>query len=378
MRIRAWCEQAEWTRRLEAELDNVRAGIALALEGVAAPVNAVKFGVALMSFWIFRGYSTEGRSIMRAALALSEVQQSPIAHAYALYVAGVLADNQSDYAEARKLLSACLELRRELGNPREVAATLSTLSTVRLHENDAAQARTSEEEALAIFRELGDRIGEAIGLLHLGEINEELSDSDAARKDFEQSLAIALAVRHRELEGECERNLGELALHGGDLSAARTRFERSLEVFRAAEDKRGEATALWWMGRADIVAGSGDSARSQLGKALVAFQAFEMNGELLGCLEDLAGILQSLGLSVEAIRLYAAAETARERLRLRRPRRSDHRWRAGVAEARGAVGDAAFNAAWEEGSAWELQKAARIAFAHTRNPDRAHLTTAEA
>jgi len=361
-------EQAEWTRRLEAELDNVRAGIALALGGGTEPIVAVKFGVALMSFWIFRGYSSEGRNTMRAALALPGVQQLPIVHAHALYVAGVLADNQSDYAEARRLLSACLELRRELGDPREVAATLSTLSTVRLHENDAEQARTSEEEALGIFRELGDRIGEAIGLLHLGEIDEELADTAAARRHFEQCLALALALKHRELEGECERNLGELALRDGDLPAARTRFERSLKVFRAAEDKRGEATSLWWTGKADIAAGDGDSARERLSKALVAFQAFEMNAELLGCLEDHAGILQSAGLSVEAIRLYGAADAARERLLLRRPTRTEHRWRAGVADARNAVGEIAFDAAWEEGSAWEVQEATRIAFAHATKP----------
>ena len=290
-----------------------------------------------------------------------------------------LADNQSDYAEARKSLAACLELRRELGDPRDVAATLSTLSTVRLHEDDAEQARTQRRRSACHLPgarrqdRRGDRAAPS-GRNQRGALRQRRGAQGLRAEPCESRWPI----KHRELEGECERKLGELALHAGDLPAARMRFERSLEVFRAAEDKRGEATALWWIGRADIVAGSGDSARSQLGKALVAFQAFEMNGELLGCLEDLAGILQSLGLSVEAIRLYAAAEASRERLRLRRPRRNENQWRAGVAEARGTVDDAAFDAAWEEGSAWELQKAARIAFAHTRNPDRARLTAAEA
>lgn len=352
-------EQAEWTRRLEADLDNLRAAIKLALEGGADPVLGVKLGVALMRFWIFRGYATEGRNTMHAALSLPGVQQSPIVHAHALYVGGVLADSQSDYPEARKMLAACLELRRGLGDPREVAATLSTLSTIRLHENDAAQARASEEEALGIFRQLGDRIGEAIGLLHLGEIEEELSETGAARANFEQCLAIALAIGHLELEGECERSLGEISLQDGDLPAARARFERALDVFRAAEDKRGEATASWWTAKVDIAAGDAGTARARLRKALGAFQAFEMNAELLGCLEDHAGILLSQSSPVEAVRLYAAAEVARERLALRRPGRAEHRWRAAVADARNAVGDAAFDAAWAEGSAWELREAIR-------------------
>ncbi len=94
-------EQAQWTRRLETELDNLRTAIALALGGGTDPILAVKFEVALMGFRFLRGYSTEGRNYVRAALALPAVQASDIAHAHALYVGAVLADGQSDYAEAR-------------------------------------------------------------------------------------------------------------------------------------------------------------------------------------------------------------------------------------------------------------------------------------
>ena len=41
-------EQAKWTRRLEVELDNLRAAIALALAGGVESVNAVKFGFFLI------------------------------------------------------------------------------------------------------------------------------------------------------------------------------------------------------------------------------------------------------------------------------------------------------------------------------------------
>jgi len=54
-------EQGEWAARLEIELDNLRAAIALALAGGVDPVIAVKFEVALMNFRIHCGYSTEAR-----------------------------------------------------------------------------------------------------------------------------------------------------------------------------------------------------------------------------------------------------------------------------------------------------------------------------
>lgn len=354
-------DQARWMRRVEIDLDNVRAAISRALTGGADPVVAVKIQVALMRFWILRGYSAEARRSVREALTLPAVRETPVVHAHALYLGGTLADSQSDYVEARKMLSDCLEIRRGLGNPREIAATLSTLALIRLNEGDAAQARHSEEEALSLFCELGDRYGEAIGLQHLGYICAELAEPVESGKHHEQCLAIARAIKHLELEGESECALGELALDADDLVHARKRFARSLEVFRAAGDKRGEATALWWTGKAHLAAGDASSAGKPLADALRAFQAFEMNAELLGCLEDYAGALHLRGNSLEAVRLYASVEAARERRVLRRRSRSEHRWRADVAAARAAVDDAAFEEAWAEGESWDLEQAVRHA-----------------
>ena len=125
-------QQADWLWRVEVELDNIRSAIALSLAGGVDPFIAVKFAVAMQGFWILRGYSTEGRKLLQAALALPAIQASPIAQAFALYVGASLAESQSDHAEARKMLETCLELRRELDSEVDIAATLSTLSLTRL------------------------------------------------------------------------------------------------------------------------------------------------------------------------------------------------------------------------------------------------------
>ena len=354
-------EQAEWTKRIEAELDNLRAGINLSLEGRTDPFIAIKFEVALMGFRMFRGYSGEGRKYIRAALALPAVQASDLARAYALYVGGVLADDQSDYAEARNMLEQCLTLHRGLGEPINIAGSLSSLAQVRLRQGDAESARDYEEEALALFRQLGARIEEAISIGHLGDICMYLSEDDEARKHYEQCLAIARATSNHELEGECERMLGEIMLERGDLSAARTQFTRSLEVCKAAEDKRGEVMALWGTGKADAAGGDSDAARAKLAEALRAFKAFEMNAQVLGCLEDHARLMQSLGRTDAAVRLYATVESFRERRALKRPPRTVQRWTHAIAAARAELGDAAFDAAWADGRALELDGAIRFA-----------------
>jgi predicted ATPase len=338
--------QAGWTRRMEEDLDNVRAAVALALEGRTDPIIAVKLAVALQGFWILRGYASEGRSIVRAALERPEVQAMPLAHAHALYVGAALADIQGDDAEAEQMLEQCLALRREMGDPVDIAGALSTLSVVRLHMGDIPGARDGEQEAVTLFRSAGDRIGEAIGLLHLGEIEMSVRNDEAARRYFEQCLPIAHESGHGELESECERLLGELALHAGDTHAARERIMRALAVSREKEDKRSEAMALWYLGRVELASGLPDLAEDRLCAALRAFRSFRMNAEVLGGLEDYARLLRLRGEVVEAVRLCATVEAARERMVVpRRPRLVDG-WESELASARATLGDAAFEAAW--------------------------------
>ena len=319
-------DQAEWIRRAETDLDNLRAGINLSLEGRADPFLIIKYEAALMGFRQLRGYSSEGRKYIRAALALPAVQASELARAHALYVGGALADDQSDHAEAHRMLEESLALRRGLGNPRDIAGALSTLAQLRLHEGDAESARKYEQEALALFRELGVPVEEAISIAHLGDICMYLGEDDSATGHFEECLAKARAIGHRELEGECEWKLGELELTRGNLAAARTRFDRSHEICKGAEDRRGEAMALWSNGRAYAIDGDDSAACEKLAEALRAFQSFEMNAQMLGCLEDLAEILRSLGQADNAARLYGTVESLRERLALPRPPRAASKW----------------------------------------------------
>src|SRR6185369_5500491 len=168
----------------EVELDNLRAAIAFALAGSGDPVIAVKFEVALMQFRIRRGYSTEARKNVRAALALPELRDANVARGHALYLGGVLATNQGDYAEAKWMLDECLSIRRALGEAFDTAATLSTLSTLRLRQGDLARAFESEEEAIALFREQGNRLGEGHGLFNLGEIAVRQGDDGRAQRLF--------------------------------------------------------------------------------------------------------------------------------------------------------------------------------------------------
>ena len=309
-------EPAVWVERMEAELDNLRAALVAAQTGVVDPLIAVKIPVAMLGFWILRGYCTEGRNAVRLALAMPEVQATELAHAHALYVGAGLADCQSDHAEAQAKLEACLRLRRGLGDPLNIAATLSTLSLVRLAMGDALAARTGEDEALDIFRQLGDSVGEAVGLLHLGQIGLHLGESDRAQSCLLQSLAVARSINNREIEAESELMLGQVAFAGGDTLNAALRFTRSLAICAEAADKKGHANAQWWLGKVDLQAGALASARARLVDAMLALRSFEMHQPLLGCLDDLALLALADHQPLLAARLRAATAAARQSLQL--------------------------------------------------------------
>ncbi len=354
-------DDAEWARRLEIELDNLRAAIALALAGGVDPVIAVKLEVALMQFRIRRGYSTEARNNVRAALALPGMREPNVARGHALYLGGVLATNQGDYGEAKWMLAECLAIRRALGASFDTAATLSTLSMLHMRQGDVALARECEEEAIALFRAQGNPLGEAHGLLNLGEIAVRQSDDGNARTLFEQCLAIARDIRHMETVGECERNLGELALAAGDLDGARKRFVRSLEVCKETEDKRNEAIALRCLGKVDAAGGDRESARAKFAEALRAFESFQMSSEALDCLEDFAALMQESGRSGDAARVHAATVAIRDRLTIPRLQRGEPRRLKSIESACEALGETGFEAAWAAGTTWALDDAIECA-----------------
>ncbi|HTN48287.1 MAG TPA: tetratricopeptide repeat protein [Burkholderiaceae bacterium] len=354
-------EQAEWVQRTEANIDNVRSALSFALDGGGDPLIAVKMAVALMQFWMLRGYSTEGRQLVHRALDLPPIAASDIAQAWALNVGACLAESQGDYGEARDMLEQCLVLRRRLGNPFDIAAALSTLSLVRLHSGDTEAAAEGEREALRIFRELGNRQGEMVGLVHLGQVAEYLGDDQEAKSCIEKAFCIAREIKHQETQGECELRLGQLAFFRGESNAAELWFKRSLTLCREAADRRGEANAMRWLGKCDISAGIAASARVRLSEALRAFRKFEMWDETLACLDDIAELCSLEAQPEQSIRLSAATQRARDKLGLQRAPREKIRQAERIAGYRAAVRPESAEEAWNAGSSWDIEDAIRNA-----------------
>jgi len=354
-------EQAQWVRRLEMDLDNIRSAMAFALARGVDPVIAVKIAVAMQGFWILRGHATEGRTLLAQALAIPAVRESDIAHGHAMYVGGALAVSQGDYEEARKMLESCLELRRALGNPLDIASTLSTLSMARLPPGDTDGARSAEQEALSIFRELGDPENQAISLQHLGQIEQYSGHREQSLRYFQECLALACSIEHQELQGDCERQLGELAYEAGDLADSGRHVKRALDICRDAGDKRGEVLATWWLGRVLLREGDLAGARVSLTTAASAFRAFDIREDLVISLGDISRLALAEGRTSLAVELAAAVAAQSERLALRRPPHDAECWAVPMHALRSSTSREDFEAAWFKGRNWDLEETLRWA-----------------
>ncbi len=325
-------EPAAWIERAELEIDNLRGAMATALTGGVDAVIAVKLAMAVQSFWLLRGYVSEGRAALRAALALPAVQASDRSQAWGLYVGAVLASAQNDHAEARQMLETGLVLARRLGNLMEIAATLSTLAVAQLQGGDAPAAMASETEALQLFQQIRHRQGEVIGHLHLGQCAAWLGDDAQAAERLERGLAIARDIGQQELEAECCFELGMLACGADDAERAQRWLGDALRVSHESGNKRGEACAQWGLGRVALLAGDTVLAQQQLALALRGFRDFEMRDQMLGCLESLvelslqeqaAGDASALA---RAVALAEAVEQMRQRWQLVRAPLVQARW----------------------------------------------------
>ena len=355
-------EQARWVRRLEQELDNMRAAMTCALGGGTDPMIAVKLPVALSGFWQLRGYASEGRKFLQRARELPEIQASDVARAHALYTEANLAANaQGDHVAAREMLETCLELRRRLGEDVWVAATLSTLSLVRLQADDINGAASSETEALSLFAKIGDQYGQAISWLHRAQIHVWAGNAESALADLEQALMQARAIGNRELEAEGELTAAQAHRLCGRHADAQDAVRRSLKICTDAADKRGEMAATWWLGRLTLEEGDAEGARALLAKSLREFQSLDMRAQMLGCLDDTALLLALEGSPVAALELAVASDQARGRLLLNRPPRDEQRWRDHLRGIWQTLSEAAAEAACESGRALETEDALRAA-----------------
>ena len=306
--------------RLQGEVENLRAALEWALSGGDAE-TAQRLASELARFWVNVGDLPEGRAWLERAVALSG-PASPPTRVEALYWAAMFAILQDDKARAAELGAEALRLARGCGfRLGEALALIQLGDAAEADDPDRAEALT--EEALALLHQLGEPVWEGMALRRLGETAARRGDRDGAVAWHEAAFAIWQRLDHPWGIPDALRTLADDALARGDLDTARVRYQASLVRWR------------------------------DLGERL----------HMSGCFAGLARVALAVGQTEAAARLFGVVGALDAAMGYAPPRDLQTAIAAAMDATRAAVGEAEFDAAWEEGGALSLDQAVAEALA---------------
>ena len=352
-------QQGPLLEQLEREHDNFRAALRWALALPSAQLGP-RLCNMLWWFWFVRGYLSEGRRWLEAALASSSTQAEPgpslLLRAKLLNAAGVLAHDQCDYSRATALHEESLALVRRLGREGGIAASLNNLGLVARSQGEYARAAAYYAESLALRRAAGDDWSAAVALSNLGLVAQDQGDGDGAVAHFEESLALRRALGDQRGIALVLNNLGGAVFQQGDYARAAALHAESLAIQRALADRAGMADALSGLGDMAAAQGAYEQAQRYYQESLGLRHELGDKAGIAACLEGVADVAQALGELAQAARLLGAAHVLRAALGAPLRPSDRPRYETLVEHTRAQLGEAAFAAAWVEGQAIPLEQ----------------------
>jgi tetratricopeptide (TPR) repeat protein len=344
-------ERAVWLTRLGEELDNMRAALAWCQEGAEGPPApaltedgigpsemgprasphpnravaeaGVRLARALFWVWDRRGNIVEGLQWLEGALARGKELPASV-RAPALFCAAEFAGSLGNREQRRDFLRAAREEYQQVltrvrtqADRREVLRTLHALAEVGGRQEDWEAAWGFCVEARRLSEELGEPLGRARTLELMAAAPLAQGDLETARVLLEERMAICRTLGDPELLIHALGAMGHVECREGNYARARALYLESMEL------------------------------RWKVGHQLALAQS----------LEDVAVLAGRQGQMERAIRLLAAAEAFCETFGARPPVADPQEYERTVADARTALGEAGFAAAWAAGRALSLEQA---------------------
>ncbi len=352
--------QRTWLDRLEAEHDNLRAALRWVLARQETE-TALRLGGALWRFWDMRGYLTEGRRWLEAALAQGDGGPAA-ARATVLAGISVLIKQQGEYGAARRFAEQGVALWRTVADPRGLAFGCNALGDVAQAQGDDAAAHAHFAESLACARAVGDRRGIARGLNNLAEVTQD-QDAMAARALFAESLTLFRELGDLPGIAYTLGNLGVLTQRHGDNDAATMFHEESLHISREANTRPHIAGSLARLG--EVAQAQGDDVRACAcyTESLMIWRETGDNANVAKCLEGLGTVARARGAMTIAAHVWGAAGALREQIGAPHAPADRIRYDRELATARLQFDASAWAAAWAAGRALPLEQAITIAIA---------------
>jgi predicted ATPase len=344
-------EGAEGPERIALEHDNFRAGLDWLTETEDAEWG-LRLGTALFRFWESREYLAEGRDRLGKILRIPAASAPTKARARALFVAGVLASEQGDFAAADALMMESLEIGRRLGDTQGVAVTVNARAVLARDQGNVTLAHSLFQESLVLWRELGDLKAIARALSNLASVLKMQGEYDLARSLYAECRAIFEGLEDRTGVAWSLNNEGDVARDQGDSAAARALVEQALAIFRELDDRWGIAGTLADLGTLAREEQNCSAALALYRESLKTFQHLEHKRGIARLLECCACSAAVQLQAERALRLAGAAAALRQNIGAPLTLAEQAKLHAILEPARQALANTASATAWLEG--WDM------------------------
>jgi non-specific serine/threonine protein kinase len=238
-----------WLNRLEQEIDNLRGGLAWALEPAEGDLasqritTGLRLTSAMFDFWFLRGYHHEGLARYKELLARPEAAAPTQARMKALIGAGYLLWSQGRLAEASPVLEEALTIGKQVEDRKCLALALENLGRVTGSQGDYASAQALLQQSLAIWSELKAGFQVASVLSELGDIALLQQEYEQAEQFYARGITANVANDESQ-HAYPLRRLAYLVLRRGDCAQAVRLCQESLELNMNIYDRRGMAACL--------------------------------------------------------------------------------------------------------------------------------------
>jgi predicted ATPase/class 3 adenylate cyclase len=309
-------ESPRWTRRLEAEHDNIRAALQWGL--ARHPASALRIAGALQLFWNSSGYSAEGLRWTQQALEQGEAPTPEDLAVKAKALCGLAFSylSRGDNERAQHLAEESVALyRQDTRAPGPgLASALEVLAQAHFFLGRGAEAEALLQESLTVARAASDVSGAVTALVNLARVRAVMyGDLDRAQAYSEEGLRLARNAGMHWLTSVLSQNLGLIAGQRGEVVEARRRFAEAIAAFQDSRSHFNVILAKSELAHLELQIGNQARALELYRETIVAFRDMSQHGAVAHQLECFAFIALAQAQYERAVRLLGAAEAWRER-----------------------------------------------------------------
>lgn len=307
---------------LEREHDNLRAALRFAQESLEVEL-AVRFCVALWTFWFDRGFLGEGRQRLAETLSLPGLEiVSPALRVEALVGAAMLSLDHGAYDDAQRWSALALGLARASGSDADLMKVLNVQGMLARMRDRYTDALAAYSEALSVAERLGDQASTGTALIGLATVRYLLGSLREATRMAGQSLAVMRALDDRLGIASALLGLALFASYEGRPGLANEYGAEALMHYRALGDTGRVAEVLRVLGTAAYALSQPERASALHSEALALLRD---RGDELGVAESLQHVAM---LALDRDDVATALPVLRESLEI--VLRFDERWSIAV------------------------------------------------